>query len=109
MTLQPIMIPGLGSKSNFEEVILTEAQKKMAVAIGSVFQEPEMNLSFQKALEMGWIRLWDLQPVTPNPMLPVGKDNMPVLARIFKITNTGSERLREIQRRKEIDKRIPKQ
>jgi hypothetical protein len=101
-----LAVPGLGAKPNYEEGVLIEAQKKLVMAIGSVFQDPEMNLAWQKAMEMGWIRLWDIQPVVPKPMLPPGPDNVPVPCRIFKLTNSGQDRLSEIQRRKEIDKRL---
>jgi hypothetical protein len=108
MTQQPIMVPiqGVGSKTTFEEVVLIEATKKLVMGIGAIFQEPEMNLAWQKSMEMGWIRLWDLQPVLPNPKMPQGPTNLPVPCRVFKITNSGQERLREIQRRKEIDTRL---
>jgi len=104
-----IVVPGIGSKPNFERNILVEAEKKLVMGVGAVFQEPEMNLAWQKCMEMGWIRFWDLQPVLPNPMLPPGKDNMPTPCRIFKITNSGQERLREINRRMEIDNRMNQQ
>jgi hypothetical protein len=57
-------------------------------------------------MEMGWIRLFDIAMVLPNPALPPSQQNMPVPCRVFKLTNTGEERLREIRRKKEIDKRL---
>jgi hypothetical protein len=97
------------SNADMEEVVLTEAAKKLVMGIGAVFQDSAMNIAFQKSLEMGWIRLLDLVPVLPQPMLPPGPQNMPQPCRVFKITNTGDERLREIGRRKAIDKKLNRQ
>jgi hypothetical protein len=108
--MKPIVVQGIGSKPDFEENILNEAgTKKLVLGIGAIFTEPEMNIAFQKCMEMGWVRLWDIQPVLPNPMMPVGPENQPIPCRIFKISNAGEERLREIRRRKEIDKRLHQQ
>lgn len=106
-----IIIPNISlSNTQAENVLLTEAQnKKLFMPIGNMFQATEANLAFQKAMEMGWIRLWDIQPILPNPMQPPGPQNVPLPARVFKITNSGQERLREIQRRGEIDKRLNNQ
>jgi hypothetical protein len=92
-----------------EEFILLEGHKKLVMGLGAVFQDSGTNVAFQKCMEMGWIRLFDVVPVLPNPMQPAGPQNVPVPCRIFKITNTGQDRLMEIQRRKQIDKRIKPQ
>lgn len=105
--IQGIILPALGSKAEFEEKILEEAStKKLVMGIGSMFQDNELNIAFQKALETGWVRLWDLQPVLTNPMAVPGPSNPPLLCRIFKITNSGQDRLQEIRRKKQIDQRL---
>jgi hypothetical protein len=105
---EPIILD-TSSNAAMEEFILLESHKKLVMGIGAVFQDTATNIAFQKCMEMGWIRLFDIQPVMPNPMQPPGPQNTPVACRIFKISNTGQDRLMEIQRRKQIDQRRKQQ
>jgi hypothetical protein len=105
----PIILPNPVSTPDMEEFVLLEGHKKIVMGIGAVFQDSGTQVSFQKCMEMGWIRLFDVMPILPNPALPPGPQNIPVPCRIFKITNTGQDRLMELQRRKNIDKRLQKQ
>lgn len=106
---EPIIVPNQMSGPDFEERILIEAStSKLVMGVGAIFQDSGMNMAFQKCMEMGWIRFFDLVAVPQNPIKPPGPDNVAVPCRVFKITNNGQDRLLEIQRRKQIDKRLGK-
>jgi hypothetical protein len=99
--MSTLIIPDLSNDAAEEFILDLANREKIVIPFGSGFNSPQQNLAFEKAIEIGWVRLIDIRPASPKPGAPPN-----TMSRMFMLTAIGMNRLNEIRAKKTIDRKL---